>query len=58
MIVNSDKFQAIVFDNGQSNKTDVYLFIYSFVSEEIPAASSVGKTGITIDDKLNLNFDI
>ena len=36
----------------------IYLFIYSFVSEEIPAVSSIGKTGITIGDKLNFNVHI
>ena len=73
MIVNSDKFQAIYLFIHLFIYLFIYLFclfiylfiyffiylfIYSFVSEEIPAVSSIGKTGITIGDKLNFNVHI
>ena len=69
MIVNSDKFQAIylfihlfiylfILFIYLFIYFFIYLFIYSFVSEEIPAVSSIGKTGITIGDKLNFNVHI
>ena len=70
MIVNSDKFQAIylfiylliylfiLFIYLFIYFLFIYLFIYSFVSDEIPAVSSIDKTGITVGDKLNFNFHI
>ena len=69
MIVNSDKFQAIylfiylliylfILFIYLFIYFFIYLFIYSFVSDEIPAVSSIDKTGITVGDKLNFNFHI
>ena len=49
MVVNPDKFQAIVLDKRKSNKTEVKCII---VSEQIQAVSSVDILGITIDDTL------
>ena len=55
MIVNPDKFQAIVLDNRRSNNTKVK-FISG--SEQIQTVPSVDIIGITIDDKLNFNMHI
>ena len=55
MIVNSDKFQAIVLDKHRSNNTRVKFIIGS---EQIQAVPSVDILGITIDDKLNFNLHI
>ena len=55
MIVNGDKFQAVVFDKRRSNNTEVKFIIGS---EQIQAVPSVEILGITIDDKLNFKLDI
>ena len=55
MIVNPDKFQAIVLDKCGSNNTEVKFMIGS---EHIQAVPSVDILNITIDDKLNFNWHI
>ena len=55
MIVNRDKFQAVAFDKGRSNITEVKFIIGS---EQIQAVPSVDILGITIDDKLNFKLHI
>ena len=53
MIVNPDKFQAIVLDKRKSSNTEVKFIIGS---EQIQAVPSVDILGITIDHKLNFNL--
>ena len=55
MIVNPDKFQAIVLDKRTSNNTEVKFIIGS---EQIQVVPSVDVLGMTIDDKLNFNLHI
>ena len=50
MIVNPDKFQAILFQKGNKNKQNYKLQIDT---EVIATTDSVKLLGITIDDKLN-----
>ena len=55
MIVNPDKFQAVVLDKRRSNNTEVK---FSIGSEQTQSLPSVDILGITIDDKLNFNLHI
>ena len=55
MIVNPDKFQAIVLDKRKSSNNEVKFIIGSEQIQEVP---SVDILGITIDDKLNFNLHI
>ena len=51
MIVNPDKFQAIIID--RNNKGDLNHHILKFNDYEITSSNSVVLLGIEIDDKLN-----
>ena len=51
MVVNPDKFQAIVLNKCRSNNTEAKF-------EHIQAVPSVDILSITIDDKLNFNWHI
>ena len=55
MIVNPDKFHAIVLDKRRSNNSEVKFIIGS---EQIQAVSSADILGIATDDKLNFNLHI
>ena len=55
MMLNLDKFQAIVLDECRSSNTEIK-FIFGL--EQIQAVPSVDILGITIDDKLNFNLHI
>ena len=55
MIVNPDKFQAIVLDKRKLIKTEVKFIIGS---EQVQTVLSVDMLVITIDDKLNFNLHI
>ena len=55
MMLNLDKFQAIVLDECRSSNTEVK---FIFGSEQIQAEPSVDILGITIDDKLKFNLHI
>ena len=55
MIVNPDKFQAIVLDKHKSSNTEAKFIIGS---EQIQAVPSVDILGITIDHKMNFNLYI
>ena len=55
MIVNPDKFQAVVLGKRRSNNTEVKFIIGSEQTQSLP---SVDILGITIDDKLNFNLHI
>ena len=55
MIVNPDKFKAIVLDKRKLSNTEVKFIL---TSEQIQAVPSVDILGISIDDKLNLNLHI
>ena len=55
MIVNPDKYQAIVLDKRRLSNTEVK-FING--SEQIQAVPSVDMLVITVDDKLNFNLHI
>ena len=55
MIINSDKFQAVLLDKRKLNNTNVK---FDFGSDEIQAVSSVDILGITIDDKPNFHLNI
>ena len=55
MIVNPDKFQAIIFDKHKGNHTNQNK---NFDQKEIKAVSKVKLLGIEIDDKLNFNHHI
>ena len=52
MIVNSGKFQAIIFDKHKGNHTSQTINIDQ---KEIKAVSKVKLSGIEIDNKLNFN---
>ena len=51
MIVNTDKFQAIII--GKKNTNDLNHHIFKFNEYEIASKNSVVLLGIEIDDKLN-----
>ena len=55
MIVNPDKYQAIVLNKKRSNLTKTNFHVYNQV---IKLVSSVELLGIQIDDKLNFNLHI
>ena len=55
MILNPDKFQAVVLDKRRSNNTEVK---FSIGSEQTQSLPSVDILGITIDNKLNFNLHI
>ena len=55
MIVNPNKFRAIVLDKHKSNNTAVK---FTIGSEQIQTVPSVDIRGITIDNKLNFNLHI
>ena len=55
MIVNPDKFQAIILDKKNSNLTKKGLAIDS---QQIKTASTAGHLGIQLNDKFNFNYHI
>ena len=55
MIINLDKFQAIILDKKKSNLTYILLTIDSQTIKSVP---SVELLGIHLDDKLNFNLHI
>ena len=55
MIVNPDKFQAIVLHQGNKNNTNIILSIENI---KINTSKSVKLLGITIDNKLNFEEHI
>ena len=55
MIINPDKFQAIVLDKKKSNLTNIPLTVDNQTIKSVP---SVELLGIHLDDKLNFNLHI
>ena len=55
MIINPDKFQAIILDKKKSNLTNLPLTINN---QTIKSVTSVELLGIHLDDKLNFNLHI
>ena len=55
MIINSDKFQAIILDKKKSNITNIPLTVDNQTIKSVP---SVALLGIHLDDKLNFNLHI
>ena len=55
MIVNPDKFQAILLDKRKSGHTNQRIVVEN---QYIKVVSSVELLGIQIDDKLNLNLHL
>ena len=55
MIINSDKFQAIIIDRKKPNLTNIPLTIDNQTIKSVP---SLELLGIHLDDKLNFNFRI
>ena len=55
MIINPDKFQAIILDKKKSNLTNIPLTIDNQTIKSVP---SVELIGVHLDDKLNFNLDI
>ena len=55
MVINPDKFQAIILDNKKSNHTNIPLTIDNQTIKSVP---SVELLGIHLDDKLNFNLHI
>ena len=55
MIINPDKFQAIILDKKKSNLTNIPLTIDNQTIKSVP---SVELLGIHLDDKLNFNLHI
>ena len=55
MIINPDKFQAIILDKQKSSFTNIPLTI---VNQTIKSVPSVELLGIHLDDKLNFNLHI
>ena len=55
MIINPDKFQAVILDKEKSNLTNVPLTIDNQTIKRVP---SVELLGIHLDDKLNFNLHI
>ena len=55
IIINPDKFQAIILDKKKSNLTNIPL---SIDNQTIESVSSVELQGIHLDDKLNFNLNI
>ena len=55
MIINPDKFQAIILDKKKSNLTNIPLTIDNQTIKSVP---SVELLGIHLDDKLNFNLHV
>ena len=55
MIINPDKFQAIILDEKKSNLTNIPLTIDNQTIKSVP---SVELLGIHLDDKLNFNLHV
>ena len=55
MIINPDKFQAILLDKRKSDHTNEIILVDD---QNIKVVSSVELLGIQIDDKLNFNLHI
>ena len=55
MIINPNKFQAIILDKKKSNLTNIPLTIDNQTIKSVP---SVELLGIHLDDKLNINLHI
>ena len=55
MIINPDKFQAIILDKKKSNLTNIPMTIDNQTIKSVP---SVELLGIHLDDKLNFNLHI
>ena len=55
MIINPEKFQAIIFDKKKPNLTNIPLTIDNQTVQLVP---SVELLGIHLDDKLNFNLHI
>ena len=55
VIINSDKFQAIILDKKKSNITNIPLTVDNQTIKSVP---SVALLGIHLDDKLNFNLHI
>ena len=55
MIINPDKFQAIILDKKKSNLTNIPLTVHNQTIKSVP---SVELLGIPLDDKLNFNLYI
>ena len=55
MIINPDKFQAIILDKNKSNLTNIPLTIDNQTIKSVP---SVEVLGIHLDVKLNFNLHI
>ena len=55
MIINPDKFQAIILDRRKSNLTNIPLTIDNQTIKSVPSAELLE---IHLDDKLNFNLHI
>ena len=55
MIINPDRFQAIILDKKKSNLTNILLTIDNQTIKSVP---SVELLGINLDDKSNFNLHI
>ena len=55
MVVNPDKFQAIIFDKRKRDHTDERITVDS---QQIKVVSSMKLLGFQLDDKLNFNLHI
>ena len=55
MVVNPDKFQAIILDKRKRDHTDERITVHN---QQIKVVLSVKLLGLQLDDKLNFNLDI
>ena len=55
MVVNPDKFQAIILDKRKRDHTDEHIIVDN---QQIKVVSSVKLLGLQLDDKLNFNLHI
>ena len=55
MVVNPDKFQAIILDKRKKDHTDEHITVDN---QQIKVVSSVKLLGLQLDDKLNFNLHI
>ena len=55
MVVNPDKFQAIISDKRKRDHTDEHITVDN---QQIKVVSSVKLLGLQLDDKLNFNLHI
>ena len=55
MVVNQDKFQAIILDKRESNHTNERITVDN---QQIKVVSSVKPLGLQLEDKLNFNLHI